>query len=72
MGTSTPTGNGAAKTAKFELGERAIVIDDLGNRVEPGSVVMGRVAVRGILPIGYYKDPEKTAKTFVEIEGERY
>ena len=72
MGTSTSTGSGAAKTAKFDLGERAVVIDDDGKRVEPGSGVMGRVAVKGILPIGYYKDPEKTAKTFVEIEGERY
>ena len=33
---------------------------------------MGRVAVKGILPIGYYKDPEKSAKTFITIEGERY
>jgi acyl-CoA synthetase (AMP-forming)/AMP-acid ligase II len=72
MGTSTSTGKGAVKTAKFDLGERAIVIDDDGNRVVPGSGVMGRVAVKGILPVGYYKDPEKTARTFVEIEGERY
>ena len=24
------------------------------------------------MPIGYYKDPEKSAKTFLEIDGERY
>ena len=24
------------------------------------------------MPVGYYKDPEKSAKTFLEIDGERY
>ena len=72
MGQSVSTGAGTVKTAKFELGERAIVIDDDGNRVEPGSGQMGRVAVKGVLPIGYYKDPEKTARTFITIDGERY
>jgi acyl-CoA synthetase (AMP-forming)/AMP-acid ligase II len=28
--------------------------------------------VRGRLPIGYHNDPEKTARTFVEVEGERW
>ena len=26
----------------------------------------------GNVPVGYYKDPEKSAKTFLEIDGERY
>jgi acyl-CoA synthetase (AMP-forming)/AMP-acid ligase II len=30
------------------------------------------VARSGNIPIGYYKDPEKTAKTFVEVDGVRY
>jgi acyl-CoA synthetase (AMP-forming)/AMP-acid ligase II len=30
------------------------------------------VAVGGFQPIGYYKDPEKTAATFIEFEGKRY
>ena len=37
-----------------------------------GSGERGRVAVRGFTPIGYYKDPVKSAATFVEIDGERY
>ncbi|MCP3936667.1 MAG: AMP-binding protein [Actinomycetia bacterium] len=72
MGQSVSTGTGTVKTAKFELGERAIVVDDDNNRVTPGSGQIGRVAVRGILPIGYFKDPEKTAGTFITIEGERF
>ncbi|MGH2728340.1 MAG: AMP-binding enzyme, partial [Actinomycetota bacterium] len=36
------------------------------------SGVVGRVALRGRIPLGYYNDPEKTAKTFVEAGGERW
>ena len=41
-------------------------------RSSPGSGVSGRVAVEATNPIGYYKDPEKTAATFREIDGVRY
>ncbi len=37
---------------------------------EPG--VPGRVARTGLLPRGYWKDPEKSARTFVTVEGQRY
>ena len=30
------------------------------------------MAVGGHQPIGYYKDPDKTAATFIEFEGKRY
>ncbi len=32
----------------------------------------GRVAVGATSPSGYYKDAEKTATTFLEVDGERY
>ncbi|MCX7622121.1 MAG: acyl-CoA synthetase, partial [Acidimicrobiales bacterium] len=64
-------GNEAA-TARFTLGENARVITDDGRDVVPGSGEIGRVAVRGHTPIGYYKDPEKTAATFVTIDGQTY
>ena len=38
----------------------------------PGSGERGRVALRGHTPIGYYKDPEKSAATFQVIDGVRY
>jgi acyl-CoA synthetase (AMP-forming)/AMP-acid ligase II len=34
--------------------------------------VIGRLATRGRVPLGYYKDPERSARTFVEIDGERW
>ena len=49
-----------------------VVLDDDMAPVAPGSGVVGRVARTGDIPIGYYNDPEKTAATFVEIDGTRY
>jgi acyl-CoA synthetase (AMP-forming)/AMP-acid ligase II len=37
-----------------------------------GSGIVGKLARRGHIPVGYYKDPEKTAATFVTIDGERF
>ncbi len=51
--------------------DTAVFADD-GTRVEPGSGVVGKIARSGAVPIGYYKDPEKTAATFVEMEGRRW
>jgi fatty-acyl-CoA synthase len=72
MGESVSTASSAARTAKFRLGDNARVIDDDGVDVAPGSGQAGRVAVKGFQPIGYYKDPEKSAATFVTIDGDRY
>ncbi len=54
------------------LGRDTIVIGDDGKPVRPGSGEIGRVARSGNVPIGYYKDPAKTAQTFVTIDGVRY
>jgi acyl-CoA synthetase (AMP-forming)/AMP-acid ligase II len=49
-----------------------LVLDDQLRPVEPGSGVVGKLARSGDIPLGYYKDPEKTAETFVEVGGRRY
>jgi fatty-acyl-CoA synthase len=72
MGQSVSTSTSAAQTAKFSLSANTRVVDENDNDVVPGSGQIGRVAVRGHQPIGYYKDPEKSARTFVVINGERY
>ncbi len=72
VGRSESTGDSTAATATFKLGPDAAVFDDDMRRVVPGSGVVGRVAVSGAVPVGYYKDPEKTAETFVMVDGERY
>ncbi|MDQ1446008.1 MAG: 3-oxocholest-4-en-26-oate---CoA ligase [Acidimicrobiaceae bacterium] len=72
MGNSVSGGANAAQTAKFSLGDKAIVITDDGRLVQSGSGEVGMVGVRGRTPLGYYKDPEKSAKTFRTIDGVRY
>ena len=62
----------ATEGRRFAVGDTAAVFDDDLNRVEPGSATVGRLAQRGHLPLEYYKDPEKTAATFVEVEGQRW
>jgi acyl-CoA synthetase (AMP-forming)/AMP-acid ligase II len=72
MGTSMSAGADAAGTASFSLGPNAVVISEAGTLVEPGSGEVGRVGVRGRVPVGYYKDPVKSAATFPVIDGVRY
>ncbi len=72
MGGSQSTAGGEAKTAKFMIGPNAAVFTEEGRRVEAGSGESGMVATGGFLPLGYYKDPEKTAKTFPVFEGKRW
>ena len=72
MGQSVSASGAEERTAHFVLGAGAQVFDDDGKPVEPGSGDRGRVAVPGHVPLGYYKDPEKSAATFVEFEGVRY
>jgi len=66
------TGHGAGQVPLFFMNETNCVFDDEMKPVVPGSGVMGRLARRGHIPVGYYNDPEKTAKTFFEIEGVRW
>ncbi|MBS1837854.1 MAG: AMP-binding protein [Actinobacteria bacterium] len=72
MGNSVSYGGSAEKTAHFALGAGCKVFADDGRPVAPGSGERGRVAVPGRVPIAYYKDPEKSASTFIEFEGVRY
>ncbi len=72
MGQSVSSAGSPAETAKFVLGEDAKVITDDGREVKPGSDEIGRVAVGGYQPVGYYKDEAKTAATFITFEGKRY
>lgn len=57
---------------RFIMNDNVTVLDDERHPIEPGSGVVGMLARKGRLPVGYYNDPEKTAATFVEIEGERW
>ena len=64
--------NDAARTATFTLGPKTQVITDDGRLLSPGDDEIGKVAIKGHVPIGYYKDPVKSAETFVQVDGESY
>ena len=58
---------------RFTMNETTNVLDDDGRPVAPGSGQVGRLARRGHIPLGYYKDEEKTAATFlVDPDGKRW
>jgi 3-oxocholest-4-en-26-oate---CoA ligase len=48
------------------------VLDENLQPVVPGSDTIGMAYSSGYLPIGYYNEPEKSAETFVTIDGSRY
>jgi fatty-acyl-CoA synthase len=72
MGVSVSGGGSAAKTASFTLGPDVKVLTEDGRHVEPGSDEVGVLALGGRNPLGYYKDTEKSDRTFKEIDGVRY
>lgn len=47
------------------------LVDEDFRPIEPGSDEIGYIVRRGHLPIGYWNDPEKTAKTFPVVDGRR-
>jgi acyl-CoA synthetase (AMP-forming)/AMP-acid ligase II len=66
-------GTGQGGTPRFVVGPTTTVLDDDLHPVEPGSGVVGRLARTGTIPLGYHKDEEKTAATFlVDADGTRW
>ena len=60
------------ETAKFSQNPTTKVFTEDDREVQPGSGEVGMVAAGGSVPTGYYKDPEKSARTFRTINGMRY
>jgi acyl-CoA synthetase (AMP-forming)/AMP-acid ligase II len=70
---SSETGVLGPKTGGFfTLNEHTAVLDAHGKRVSPGDGRTGRIARRGHVPLRYHNDPEKSAATFVEVDGVRW
>ena len=58
--------------AVFEPQEGTAVLDENLRPVAPGSGKVGLLARSGHVPLGYYKDPEKTVRTFPVVDGVRW
>lgn len=72
MGTQITTRGNVGETARFTIGVNTKVFTEDDREVQPGSGEAGMVAAGGDVPIGYYKDEEKSRATFREINGVRY
>jgi fatty-acyl-CoA synthase len=64
---------GKTTTGDFAVAAGNLVLrEDLSGVLEAGSKERGWLAREGVIPLGYYKDAEKTARTFPVIAGKRY
>tara|TARA_B100001029_G_C15061311_1_gene458719 strand:- start:2427 stop:4046 length:1620 start_codon:yes stop_codon:yes gene_type:complete len=72
MGSSISTRDAPPATAKFGLNPGVIVLSDDGEILQPGSEEIGLIGTSGLVPVGYYKDEQKSAETFREVNGVRY
>ena len=71
VAVSTRAG-GVAPSLTFAPKAETIVVDDDLRPVPPGRGIVGRLATRGRVPLGYHRDDERSARTFVTIDGARY
>lgn len=60
------------RTSSFIINPDARVFDECDRELPSGCGEPGLIGVKGNIPLGYYKDPEKTAKTFRIIGGVRW
>jgi len=65
-------GAGIEQGSKFTVSEHTAVLDNELQPVAPGSGTIGHVARRGHVPLGYYKDAEKSAELMVDVDGVRW
>jgi acyl-CoA synthetase (AMP-forming)/AMP-acid ligase II len=66
----TPPGGDPGATAVFTISPNAVVLDDeTWEPIPHGSGRAGVLACAGTIPRAYFKDPEKSARTFRTIDG---
>ncbi|MFB9799287.1 AMP-binding protein, partial [Streptomonospora salina] len=64
---------GGTGATRFAMGASVAVLDEDLRPLPPGSGRVGRIARTGRIPLGYYNDPEATARVFpVDPDGRRW
>lgn len=71
QGRATPDSSPEAGL-KFAMNPQTKVLDERLRPLPPGSGEIGRVALGGRVPLGYYNDPGKTREVFAEVDGIRW
>lgn len=72
MATSVASKENASPTAKFQINDKTRLFDENLKPIDTKPGVKGLVGVGGAQPVGYYKDAEKSARTFVQTDTGRY
>lgn len=72
LGSAITRRGESTTTASFLVGDNVRIFTEDFREVAPGSGEAGMIAKSGALPLGYYRDPEGTAKTFPVVDGIRY
>jgi acyl-CoA synthetase (AMP-forming)/AMP-acid ligase II len=57
--------------AVLRLAEGATVVDDRGHELPHDAGATGLLAYGGVAPLGYFQDPDRTAATYLEVDGRR-
>jgi acyl-CoA synthetase (AMP-forming)/AMP-acid ligase II len=69
-GETEMTGGGPTITPQADT---VVLHEDSLEILQPGDNTIGKIARRGYIPLGYYKDEKKTAETYVTAaDGKRY
>jgi acyl-CoA synthetase (AMP-forming)/AMP-acid ligase II len=71
QGQSVPR-DADAPGPRFKADDTTAVLDEDLKPLPPGTGKAGMLARKGRIPLGYYKDAEKTARTFIEANGARW
>jgi fatty-acyl-CoA synthase len=73
QGSQISRSGGKASSGDFELAAGNVLLkEDFSALVPHGSDEQGWLARRGFVPLGYYRDAEKTRRTFPVVDGVRY
>src|SRR5437867_3333165 len=72
QGSHASRGGEAISTGTFSMAGAVVLKQDFSGFVEPGAEEIGWVGRAGHVPLGYYKDAAKTARTFPVVGGTRY
>ena len=71
-GNGALVGSGDEGAPRFQMKPNTAVLDDDNRPTEAGAGVIGRLATTGHIPLGYHKDPVKSAATFPTVDGVRW
>jgi acyl-CoA synthetase (AMP-forming)/AMP-acid ligase II len=72
QGSQASRAGDAPSSGSFHVTDSVVLKQDLSGRLAPGSDEVGWVGRPGYVPLGYYKDAAKTARTFPVVDGVRY